>query len=121
MLAYRTNAAMPKKPMHTADATDRARIESATGPTPCPARPAKVPEPLPPLDIPADVMTGPKHGIVRFLLCRPGGCTLREIKRGTGWKALSIPRVAASLNLTLIKEKKADDRRSRYFGRPLES
>jgi hypothetical protein len=31
MLAYRTNAAMPKKPMHDADATDRARIAQATG------------------------------------------------------------------------------------------
>jgi hypothetical protein len=122
MLAYRTNPTMPKKP-HQADATDRVDIESAPLHQPCAMTrpiPVKVaPEPLPPLDIPADVLSGPKRGIVRFLLCRPGGCTLRDIKRGTGWKAISIPREAASLNLSLVKDRTPGNP-NRYFGRPLD-
>jgi hypothetical protein len=135
MLAYRTNPTMPKKP-HQADATDHLDTESAAkaliGPDvitkngtfvdfkTVDTQPiADAMQPLAPLNIPPEVMAGPKRGIVRFLLCRPEGCTLRDIKRGTGWKAISIPREAASLNLSLVKDKTPGNP-NRYFGRPLD-
>lgn len=57
-----------------------------------------------------------KLDIVRELLLRPEGCTRQEILDATGWPTVSVPANAATLKLSLTKEKKPGEV-MRYWGR----
>lgn len=52
------------------------------------------------------VRPGSKAEVIAGLLTRAGGCTLADIKKATGWKAVSVPRQATDAGLELAKTKR---------------
>ena len=54
-----------------------------------------------------------KSSVVRELLLRPEGVTVKEVLTATGWPAISMPAAAKAAKLVL---RKSADRPARYFG-----
>lgn len=52
------------------------------------------------------VRPGSKAEVIAGLLTREGGCTLADIKKATGWVAVSVPRQATDAGLELSKTKR---------------
>lgn len=59
---------------------------------------------------------GTKAALIGELLLRKTGCTTAEVLKATGWPSVSLPAIARSLELTLVKEKQG--KTSRYWGKP---
>jgi hypothetical protein len=57
-----------------------------------------------------------KSTLVRDMLLRPEGVTVKEVLAATGWTAISMPQTARTAKLSI---RKSDDRPARYFGTAL--